>query len=100
MTTQPALLACPNHNHLSRHILPLLDHQYSRNGPNNSIASPITIADIMENLSLTETPPPQQQLGGSMTLEGALKVLPPIAQQLPPQMFTTAAQLLDLTDSE
>lgn len=27
-------------------------------------------------------------------------MLPPQSQQLPPQMFTTAAQLLDLTDSK
>tara|TARA_R110002060_G_scaffold59888_1_gene69688 strand:- start:186 stop:440 length:255 start_codon:yes stop_codon:yes gene_type:complete len=51
----------------------------------------------MENLTLDENnaggaPPPQQQqqlLGPS-----------PQNQQLPPQMFTTAAQLLDMTDSK
>lgn len=58
----------------------------------------------MENLSLHDAgpqgqsgpppmgqqPPPQQNLGAP----------PPPVPQLPPQMFTTAAQLLDLTDSE
>lgn len=46
----------------------------------------------MEILSLHDAGPPppgQQQLGA-----------PPPVPQLPPQMFTTAAQLLDLTDSE
>jgi U6 snRNA-associated Sm-like protein LSm1 len=36
-------------------------------------------------------PPPPLGGGGQM---------PPPIPQLPPQMFTTAAQLLDLTDSE
>lgn len=40
-----------------------------------------------------DRPPPV--LGG-----GALNAMPPPVPQLPPQMFTTAAQLLDLTDSE
>jgi len=38
-------------------------------------------------------PPPQQ-------LPGALGTTPPVATQLPPQMFTTAAQLLNLTDKK
>jgi len=55
----------------------------------------------MENLTLEDQPPqgvppvgtPNQMLGGA---------IPPSQQnqQLPPQMFTTAAQLLDLTDSK
>lgn len=40
----------------------------------------------MENLSIADAPPQGR---------GAPQPLP----QLPPQMFTTAAQLLDLTDS-
>ncbi|KAM3451013.1 hypothetical protein MY3296_005656 [Beauveria thailandica] len=44
----------------------------------------------MENLTIAELP---HQLAGGMTA-----AVPPPAQ-LPPQMFTTAAQLLDLTDS-
>ena len=44
----------------------------------------------MENLSLQDAPPPAGPLGPAP--------LPP-QPQLPPQMFTTAAQLLDLTDS-
>jgi len=52
----------------------------------------------MENLTLEETPPlggvpPQMQLLGP-------GLPPPQNQQLPPQMFTTAAQLLDMTDSK
>jgi U6 snRNA-associated Sm-like protein LSm1 len=46
----------------------------------------------MENLSLTDTPPPGPAVG--------LNLPPPQQPQLPPQMFTTAAQLLDLTDSK
>jgi hypothetical protein len=52
----------------------------------------------MEKLSLDDRPPmglpPPQQL------PGVLGMAPPAAPQLPPQMFTTAAQLLNLTDSE
>lgn len=49
----------------------------------------------MENLNVSDTPPQ----GGTASLQGA----PPQPQapaQLPPQMFTTAAQLLDLTDKK
>ena len=49
----------------------------------------------MEDLSTRDTSPSP---GGGPNAHG-----PPIAEQvpqLPPQMFTTAAQLLDLTDSE
>lgn len=45
----------------------------------------------MENLSIADGPP-----HGSPGLGGGGPQPPP---QLPPQMFTTAAQLLDLTDS-
>lgn len=44
----------------------------------------------MENLSINDAPP--LGAGGPQ--------MPPPVPQLPPQMFTTAAQLLDLTDSE
>lgn len=47
----------------------------------------------MENLSLHDAGPP----GGPPSQAGTQ---PPPVPQLPPQMFTTAAQLLDLTDSE
>jgi hypothetical protein len=47
----------------------------------------------MENLSLTDTP----STGPATSLNVPL---PSSQPQLPPQMFTTAAQLLDLTDSE
>ncbi|GAB0136075.1 hypothetical protein EsDP_00004392 [Epichloe bromicola] len=47
----------------------------------------------MENLNTSDAPPQ----GGTAPLPGA----PPQAPaQLPPQMFTTAAQLLDLTDKK
>ncbi|TKA71435.1 hypothetical protein B0A49_04420 [Cryomyces minteri] len=45
----------------------------------------------MENLSLQDAPPPGGPQGQQM---------PPPIPQLPPQMFTTAAQLLDLTDKK
>ncbi|TVY48390.1 U6 snRNA-associated Sm-like protein [Lachnellula occidentalis] len=59
----------------------------------------------MEHLNLhdNETPPPQQG-GAQMPMQqmaplGPGMLPPPSSQQLPPQMFTTAAQLLDLTDT-
>lgn len=55
--------------------------------------------DIMDHLHLNDPPPPPQgpqgPPGGPM-----LGRPPPPPQQLPAQMFTTAAQLLDLTDSK
>jgi len=50
----------------------------------------------MENLSISD--PPQQ--GGPPPALGAQARPPQQQQQLPAQMFTTAAQLLDLTDSK
>lgn len=70
---------------------------------------------MMENLTIQDPPHPQMQGGhggphqpgggpGGMPppnpLPGVLGRPPPGPQQLPAQMFTTAAQLLDLTDSE
>jgi U6 snRNA-associated Sm-like protein LSm1 len=54
---------------------------------------------MMENLSISD--PPLHGPGG-IPPPGALGRPPPQAQpqQLPAQMFTTAAQLLDLTDSK
>jgi len=52
----------------------------------------------MESLSL-EDPPPQGAAQAQMSLLGP-GMPPPQNQQLPPQMFTTAAQLLDLTDKK
>jgi len=49
----------------------------------------------MENLTLEEAPP---QGGAQMPLGPGLP--PQQNQQLPPQMFTTAAQLLDMTDKK
>lgn len=48
---------------------------------------------MMENLSISDAPPP----GGPQARDGPPQ--PQAPPQLPPQMFTTAAQLLDLTDS-
>lgn len=52
----------------------------------------------MENLSLEEGPPPGGPAIGSAPL--GPDIPSPQNQQLPPQMFTTAAQLLDMTDSK
>lgn len=52
----------------------------------------------MENLSLEDRPQ-----GGTSQQSNVTPTPPPgppMVPQLPPQMFTTAAQLLDLTDSE
>jgi U6 snRNA-associated Sm-like protein LSm1 len=46
----------------------------------------------MDNMNMQNAPPPPPLGGGGQ--------MPPPIPQLPPQMFTTAAQLLDLTDSE
>lgn len=51
----------------------------------------------MENLTISD--PPQQGGGPAPPPLGA-QARPPQQQQLPAQMFTTAAQLLDLTDSK
>ncbi|KAG6041085.1 hypothetical protein E4U41_006023 [Claviceps citrina] len=48
----------------------------------------------MENLNISDGPHPQ---GGLAAPPGSLPQAP---AQLPPQMFTTAAQLLDLTDKK
>jgi U6 snRNA-associated Sm-like protein LSm1 len=53
----------------------------------------------MESLTLEETPLTGGPMGGSPMPLGP-GIAPPQNQQLPPQMFTTAAQLLDLTDSK
>jgi len=49
----------------------------------------------MENLSVSDPPP----LGASEAQQHGPPAPSPVPQ-LPPQMFTTAAQLLDLTDSK
>ncbi|KAK3902954.1 hypothetical protein C8A05DRAFT_15048 [Staphylotrichum tortipilum] len=56
----------------------------------------------MENLTISDAPPPpmQQQHGGPGGMPPVLGRPPPPPQQLPAQMFTTAAQLLDLTDKK
>lgn len=56
----------------------------------------------MENLTLEDQPP--QQGGGPTSGQSLMGLLgggqPQQNPQLPPQMFTTAAQLLDMTDSK
>ncbi|GAB1313130.1 hypothetical protein MFIFM68171_03340 [Madurella fahalii] len=56
----------------------------------------------MENLTISDPPPPPhlQQHGGPGQMPPTLGRPPPPPQQLPAQMFTTAAQLLDLTDKK
>ncbi|GKT49388.1 U6 snRNA-associated Sm-like protein LSm2 [Colletotrichum spaethianum] len=48
----------------------------------------------MENLTISDAPPQ----GGQPVLGGRAPPPPQQTPQLPPQMFTTAAQLLDMTD--
>lgn len=50
----------------------------------------------MENLTISDPGPPGS--GPAASQQGGPQLAAP--QQLPPQMFTTAAQLLDLTDSK
>ena len=52
----------------------------------------------MENLTISD--PPRQNTPHSGGQLGPVAAAPSGPPQLPPQMFTTAAQLLDLTDSE
>ncbi|KAH0565961.1 hypothetical protein GP486_000653 [Trichoglossum hirsutum] len=52
----------------------------------------------MEQLSLHDTPPPPGQNAHPPPPQPGSQQLPHLPQ-LPPQMFTTAAQLLDLTDT-
>ncbi|OTA57857.1 Sm-like ribonucleo protein [Hypoxylon sp. EC38] len=55
----------------------------------------------MENLSIHDPlPQPGAQLAGPIPQGLGRGAPPPQPQQLPPQMFTTAAQLLDLTDKK
>ncbi|KAK6197734.1 Mitotic exit network component [Pestalotiopsis sp. IQ-011] len=57
----------------------------------------------MDNLTIHDTPPPGQGTPQGQFAPQALggrAPPPPQPQQLPPQMFTTAAQLLDLTDKK
>lgn len=60
----------------------------------------------MENLSLEDVSPQgaqQVQQGAAqmpLGMGGPVLGIPSPNQQLPPQMFTTAAQLLDMTDSK
>jgi len=56
-----------------------------------------TTRSHMENLSLHDAGP---QGHPGLQSQGQDLGMPPPVPQLPPQMFTTAAQLLDLTDSE
>ena len=53
----------------------------------------------MERLSLNDQPPAGGQQGQQPQQNNMLGPMSQGPPQLPPQMFTTAAQLLDLTDS-
>lgn len=75
----------------------------ARDGSVRSLFPQIThfrsaLAYEMENLTL-DGPPPQGGLEAGVPPLGP-GVSPGPNQQLPPQMFTTAAQLLDMTDSK
>jgi U6 snRNA-associated Sm-like protein LSm1 len=63
---------------------------------------PFLLSHNMENMNMQNTQQPPSSLGGggSGGGGGGGQQMPPPVPQLPPQMFTTAAQLLDLTDSE
>ncbi|KAK3315131.1 hypothetical protein B0H66DRAFT_564599 [Apodospora peruviana] len=63
-------------------------------------AHDLDLPPMMENLSISDAPPPMQGGPGGMPPPGALGRPPHQPQQLPAQMFTTAAQLLDLTDKK
>lgn len=57
----------------------------------------------MDRLSLNDQPPMQQQgppLGPGTPMGGNALLAPAPVPQLPPQMFTTSASLLELTDSK
>nr|POE65920.1 u6 snrna-associated sm-like protein lsm1 [Quercus suber] len=54
----------------------------------------------MENLNLQDAPSAHPQSMGSLPSLGPAGQPQPPVPQLPPQMFTTAAQLLDLTDKK
>lgn len=85
MTTNSA----NHHNHHDEHRpFAWLETQTPFAPHNSSFAPP---DEHMENLNLHDAGPSS----GSPMPSG-----PPPVPQLPPQMFTTAAQLLDLTDSE
>ena len=55
---------------------------------------------MMENLSISDPPHPPPPSHGPGGVPSPVLGRPPQPQQLPAQMFTTAAQLLDLTDSK
>lgn len=54
----------------------------------------------MERLSISDTPQPATSGQNAQAQTPVLQPPPMTAPQLPAQMFTTAAHLLDLTDSE
>lgn len=68
------------------HPPPLNPHSHTRTLP---------LPPTMQNYALNDMPAGQQT-----GMQQPLMMGPPPVAQLPPQMFTTAAQLLDLTDSE
>lgn len=81
------------HHKVSETTLEPADSQ-NTNGPVHDLSL------IMENLSIQDPSmhgPPGAGPGG---MPPSLGRPPPPPQQLPAQMFTTAAQLLDLTDSK
>ncbi|KAG9248584.1 hypothetical protein BJ878DRAFT_4221, partial [Calycina marina] len=63
---------------------------------------PVTTSSVatMETLNLEDTPQHGGPQGGAPQTAPVLGQPPQQSQQLPPQMFTTAAQLLDMTDKK
>ncbi|QVM05505.1 SM-like, degradation of cytoplasmic mRNAs and positively regulates transcription initiation [Coccidioides posadasii str. Silveira] len=66
--------------------------QYPQSGRFQQPSPPVGPPHSQQHQMPRGSTPPQQQ--------GGAPVLPSGPPQLPPQLFTTAAQLLDLTDSE
>jgi hypothetical protein len=84
------VLSCDVERYPTRHGI-----EQSRAGHGKSIDRHLDTYDSshsMDNMNMQNAPPPPPLGGGGQ--------MPPPIPQLPPQMFTTAAQLLDLTDSE
>jgi hypothetical protein len=83
----------------SRRIASLAAREALSPSPFKSPSTHIPTHDIMENLSIADAPPPPH--GGKPQQPPQGRGGPPQPPaQLPPQMFTTAAQLLDLTDKK
>lgn len=77
-----------------------IERRWTRRDSETTSNSAHDAALVMENLTISDPPPPPMPHGGPGGMPPVLGRPPPPPQQLPAQMFTTAAQLLDLTDSK